>query len=246
LERHALPESIHLQRIFVCSKCGATFTDEQVTQRQKLGFTWIRCSVCDTQTQLLDLEELFTERSQSIVSAMDNAADLQREHEVLASVLQGKKAVDDFDVFLCYNNIDRLEVEKIAEQLREQGILPWFDVWNLAPGQQRLQLLEQQLAKMKSAAVFVGASGMGPWHQMEVDAMLRQFLKRGCPVIPVLLKDANETPPIPIFLEGMEMVDFRQQKPDPVARLIWGITGKRMGRNQLGQIGIGQISSDKS
>ncbi|MBV9230647.1 MAG: toll/interleukin-1 receptor domain-containing protein, partial [Chloroflexi bacterium] len=75
-------------------------------------------------------------------------------------------------------------------------------------------------------AVFVGKNGRGPWQDMELAAFLRQFVKRQCPVIPVLLAEGEQTPELPVFLEGMTWVDFRRHDPDPMERLIWGITGK--------------------
>ncbi len=63
---------------------------------------------------------------------------------------------------------------------------------------------------------------------MELEAFLREFTRRGCPVIPVILAGAPGTPQLPIFLQGMTWVDFRKQDPDPVTRLIWGITGKKL------------------
>ena len=34
-------------------------------------------------------------------------------------------------------------------------------------------------------------------------------------------------PELPIFLGGMTWVDFRHSQPEPLARLIWGITGEK-------------------
>ncbi len=88
--------------------------------------------------------------------------------------------------------------------------------------------LENQIGQIKSAAVFVGKDGIGPWEQMELAAFLRQFVNRKCPVIPVILADTPKKPKLPIFLDGMTWVDFRQHDPDPpMERLIWGITGVR-------------------
>jgi hypothetical protein len=118
-------------------------------------------------------------------------------------------------------------LKKIAQELKERSILPWLDEWELPPGQPWQLLLEQQIASIKSAAVFVGAAGIGPWQQREVLAMLRQFVSRNSPVIPVLLPDAPTKPALPLFLEEMIWVDFRVYDPDPLERLIWGITGRR-------------------
>jgi nucleoside phosphorylase len=141
-------------------------------------------------------------------------------------LLQHKIETKDFDVFLCYNSGDRAAVKKIGEDLKKYGILPWLDEWELRPGLPWQRALEQQIRTIKSAAVFVGKSGMGPWHLSEMDAFLRQFKKRGCPVIPVLLPDAPQQPDLPIFLEEMGWVDYRKEDPDPLKELIWGISGK--------------------
>jgi hypothetical protein len=37
----------------------------------------------------------------------------------------------------------------------------------------------------------------------------------------------QKEPQLPIFLEGMTWVDFRKEDPNPMERLIWGITGER-------------------
>lgn len=107
------------------------------------------------------------------------------------------------------------------------GLLPWLDEWELRPGLVWQRQLEQQIAQIKSAAVFVGKEGIGPWQRQEVEAFLRQFVQRGCPVIPVILSNAPQKPNLPIFLDGMTWVDFRKQEPRPLEQLIWGITGKR-------------------
>jgi len=158
---------------------------------------------------------------------MDYAADGQRDHDMAQSIIQGKIATSDFDVFLCHHNDDKNEVKKIGEQLKKLGILPWLDEWELQPGLPWQRLLEQQVGKIKSAAVFVGKTGIGPWQQIELEAFLREFVNRECPVIPVLLPDATKEPQLPIFLKGMTWVDFRQPESNPMGRFIWAITGKR-------------------
>lgn len=145
--------------------------------------------------------------------------------QVAAALLQTKIATQDFDVFLCYNSQNRPEVKLIGEQLKLYGILPWFDQWELRPGLPWQRALEKQIDKIKTAAVFVGNDGIGPWQQMEVEAFLREFVKRGCPVIPVVLSSAPKKPALPLFLNGMTWVDFRIQDPTPLKRLLWGITG---------------------
>lgn len=132
---------------------------------------------------------------------------------------------NEFDVFLCHNIIDKPAVREIGRKLKERGLRPWFDEWELRPGLLWQVELAKQIQQIRSAAVFVGGKGFGPWQDMELDAFLRKFVRRGDPVIPVILDDCAKVPELPTFLEGMTWVDFRQAEPDPFERLIWGITG---------------------
>jgi hypothetical protein len=154
--------------------------------------------------------------------AARKAAEAARAQEVAR-----RRAAGDFDVFLCHNWADKPAVKKIAQSLIARGIVPWLDEWELPPGRPWQPLLEQQIANIKSAAVFVGSAGIGPWQEQEINGFLRQFVRRSNPVIPVLLENAPATPALPLFLEAMTWVDFRLRDPDPLERLAWGITGTR-------------------
>ena len=142
-------------------------------------------------------------------------------------MLRQKMANDEYDVFICYNTEDEAAVMEIGKRLKARGILPWFDEVDQRPGTPWQAQQEQQIEKIGSAAVFVGQNGIAPWQQMQVYAFLQQFVQRGCPVIPVLLEDAPKKPSLPVFLGNMTWVDFRRTEPEPLGRLMWGITGKR-------------------
>jgi hypothetical protein len=133
-----------------------------------------------------------------------------------------------FDVFLCHNSADKPEVIKIANQLIEREIKPWLDIWELRPGFSWQDILEEQIKDISAAAVFIGSNGLGPWQEMELRAYLRKFVKKRCPVIPVIMATAPKVPELPTFLEGHTWVDFRKNNPAPIDQLIWGITGKKI------------------
>jgi hypothetical protein len=141
--------------------------------------------------------------------------------------IKRKRAASEFDVFLCHNTADKPAVKRIATRLKEAGLLPWLDIWELPPGQPWQPLLEQQIGNIKAAAVFVGSAALGPWQEQEIYSFLREFAARKVPVIPVLLEDAPSRPDLPMFLRAMTWVDFRTRDPDPFGSLVWGITGKR-------------------
>lgn len=227
LQRRAIAESIKRRRIFVCPHCGEPFTESQVRRRREAGFDSIRCNVCETQVSILDKEVELTSIQQSVVQEMDRSADILRDLSAAASKLQGKIATGDFDVFLCHNGKAKPLVKEIGEKLKEQGILPWLDEWELRPGLSWQQGLEKQIKRIKSVAVFVGKDGIGPWQQKEIEAFLNKFANRNCPIIPVLLPDAPRVPRLPLFIQSMTWIDFRKQEPDPMEQFIWGITGER-------------------
>jgi GTPase SAR1 family protein len=229
LGRRALTESITQRRILNCNECGATIPDQHVQMRKARGLDWISCSVCETHISLVERiqEEESIEAQASIITEMDQTADLQRNLDTATSSLQGKIATNDYDVFLCHNTADKPAVKIIGEQLKELGILPWLDEWELRPGLPWQRALEAQIENIKAAAVFIGKNDIGPWQDQEIAAFLRQFVRRECPVIPVLLLDCDQKPKLPIFLDGMMWVDFRESDPDPMRQLLWGITGEK-------------------
>jgi hypothetical protein len=138
-----------------------------------------------------------------------------------------------FDVFLCHHGSDKKAVEEIGRRLKAEGLRPWLDEWELRPGQRWQKELERQIATIPAVAVFVGPEGVGPWQDQEIDAFLRQAVKRGCPIIPVILPGCGDPPKLPIFLESYTWVDFRKVDPEPFARLLWGIGGETWGGSQI-------------
>jgi len=144
-----------------------------------------------------------------------------------ADALRAKRAAGRFDVFLCHNSADKPAVKQLGLGLKERGILPWLDEWELPPGQAWQALLEQQIQRIASAAVCIGPAGISPWHQQEMRGFISEFVDRQVPVIPVLLPGAPAKPELPLFLKQFTWVDFRRAEPDPFRQLVWGITGRR-------------------
>jgi TIR domain len=63
--------------------------------------------------------------------------------------LQGKIETQDFDVFLCHQSEDKPAVKEIGNQLKDLGILPWLDEWELRPGLPWQRSLEKQIGQIK-------------------------------------------------------------------------------------------------
>lgn len=134
---------------------------------------------------------------------------------------------EEFDVFLCHNSQDKPAVESIGKQLRESGLNPWLDKWHLRPGFDWMDAIEQQILSVRSVAVFVGGSDLGPWQAKEIKSFLRRQVRKELPVIPVILGHCRSDPELPSFLEDFTWVDFRGDADEAMERLIWGITGEK-------------------
>jgi hypothetical protein len=83
-------------------------------------------------------------------------------------------------------------------------------------------------------ARYVHCHSLGRFESCRVELQRQGWMRiisaqTSSPVIPVLLPDAPDKPELPIFLKAMTWVDFRVQDPEPLSRLIWGITGQRPG-----------------
>ena len=223
LDRRATPGSVTRERQYSCPHDGTAFTTQQVQRVLGLGRLEIRCPVCENKVSLSDDYEL-ANGSDQYTAAMDASADAGREIAAAAAVVRGKEAAAEFDVFLCHNWEDKPAVRELAERLRERGLRPWLDERELRPGFPWQSRLEDVIAGIPAAAVIVG-SQIGPWQNQELAAFLRQFIKRGCAVVPVLLPGADPQD-LPVFLDGLTWVNLAATVPDPIDQLVWGITGE--------------------
>lgn len=221
------PGSLTVRSLYLCAACGTPVSDIQASRRRQKGLEWISCNVCDEKISLKDRRQQLPESIESAVPSMNIAADAKTLLETVATIVEGKLAVGDFDVFLCHNSEDKPQVRKIAARLKAHGLLPWLDEEDLRPGLPWQREIESQIEHIKAAAIFVGPSGIGSGQEIEQDALLRHFVKTRRPVIPVLLEGCGDRPSLPMFLQGMMWVDFRRTEPEPFARLVWGITGRK-------------------
>lgn len=132
-------------------------------------------------------------------------------------------AAAQYDVFLCHNSEDKPQVRRIARRLQKEGISVWLDEWNAPPGLPWIYALEEQMENIATVAAFVGGNGMGPWQRFELSGYFMQFVERGCPIFPVILKDAPAQPEIPPLLKMMTWIDFRRRQPNAFATLVRAI-----------------------
>lgn len=159
------------------------------------------------------------------------------EHDAFARLVVGIRAptpdkamdispnieVEKYDVFLSYSPTDREAVSLIATRLlNEGGLRPFFDVWDLVPGELWRQVRDRALRESNTIAVFFGPNEGRFTHSEEQQIVLgaAYSTKR---VIPVLLPGTRSHE----IEDGFRLrtwVDFAGS--DGFTRLIAGITGK--------------------
>ena len=214
--------SVTRERQYCCPVDGSTFTREQVEQARNRGRDSVLCPVCENRVSLGD--DFDPVISADHTGAMDASADAGREFAAATTILRAKEEVAEFDALLCHSKVDKPAVRELARRLRERGLRPWLDERELRPGISWQQALEEHIQHIPAAVVVVGSQA-APWDDQEQAAFLRQFVRRGCPVIPVLLAGA-ELPRLPTFLGGLTWVDLSLADPDPLDTIEWGITGR--------------------
>jgi hypothetical protein len=137
-----------------------------------------------------------------------------------------------YDAFLSHNSQNKPEVRDLKQHLITARLRVWFDEDELRPGIPWQELLEAGIKASKSIVVMVGADGLGPWEDEEMQGALRLAVRDKRAVIPVLLPDAPGQPELPMFLGNRTWVDFRNGvTADGLERLKWGITGRRGNEN---------------
>jgi WD40 repeat protein len=137
-----------------------------------------------------------------------------------------------YHVFLSHNSRDKGAVEPLARKLREEGLNPFLDKWNLVPGEPIEDALIEALENSDSAAIFVGPEGEGPWQSEEMRDILKRAVKshNEFRAIPVLLPDASAEALERSFLGSRLWVEFKDvDDDDALLRLAKAIQGEAYG-----------------
>jgi energy-coupling factor transporter ATP-binding protein EcfA2 len=145
-----------------------------------------------------------------------------------------------YHTFLSHNNNDKPAVEYLAQRLRQEGLEPWLDKWNLIPGEHWQSAIEEALDICQTCTVFIGPSGIGPWQNEEmrfaIDRRITQTKGR-FRVIPVVLPGGHreQRSRLPAFLVATTWVEFHKTLDDGQSfhRLVCGIRGMEPGAGQL-------------
>lgn len=133
-----------------------------------------------------------------------------------------------FDVFLAHSSLDKTEVRKIAVALKQRNLTPWLDEEQIPPGRPFQDEIQKAISVSNSAAICIGKRGLGRWQSWELRTLISQCVKKGIPVIPVLLPGVESLPEHLLFLEQFRWVEFLSIDDAHALHLLeWGITQQK-------------------
>lgn len=241
LQRYVGADGLRVRRPLRCSniECQVEIPEEIVTRRRDRGFLQLTCPVCDQNVNLTSGSRSPSELDEDVVYKMDIAADHHRDKDVQSSILNAKRALCDFDVYLAYDKAARADVRRFARRLQDRGILPWFDEWQ-APGDWKRQL-DRDITRIRSGALIVGRDGASPWDSPPHRESLEYLLSRGRPVFPVALHSGSarsargyaELPELHPTLPTRRWFDLRDNSNEELERFIRTLPATSVSRAEV-------------
>jgi small GTP-binding protein len=243
IQAKANVDSFSTRHAYQCESCSHALEDRVVQKRLELKSKDLMCPVCESRTPLIDLLAEPNEAAQTVSNQIGEDAQAGRKRITAGWVIKGKEAQGHYDVFLSHNSKDKRHVEPIANALKKIGLRPWFDKWDLAPGDILVDKLEWAIEHVPCAMVCFGEHDGGKWQVMEYRAYLERWVKEDGRLIPVLLPGAADEPELPVFIRQAVWSDMRDWKSDPDAFsiLVHGILGKAPGDSPMRKLTARQI-----
>lgn len=121
-------------------------------------------------------------------------------------------------VFLSYSRSDAKLVERIARDLRNQGIDLWMDRQDLVAGKEWLPQIEDAISQADLMLVFISKTSLNSkWVQREYQAAFQsQARTGGTRLIPVLLERVQ----LPSFLSSIQYVDLTGSYNEGIQQLL--------------------------
>lgn len=116
----------------------------------------------------------------------------------------------NFDIFLSCNPEDKVFVEKIANSLKNEDLEPFVEAWNLIPGEQIQEGLENALKKSDRFAVFIGQNGLTGLNNELTRLAIDKRQKGSFTVIPVFLPGVPsiDNSDLPDLLKNTASIEF--------------------------------------
>ncbi|MEJ8846112.1 tetratricopeptide repeat protein [Variovorax rhizosphaerae] len=114
-------------------------------------------------------------------------------------------------VFCSHRNVDKPAVEDFARRLRERGIDAWLDKWEIRPGDDFVQRINEGLTDYDVGLVFFSSEPWpGKWFDAEVSTLTLFQVEEGRRLIPVMVDAQAPLPPLLKRYARRSVDDFDQ------------------------------------
>ena len=111
-------------------------------------------------------------------------------------------------VFCSYRSVDKARVQAIAEQLAAAGIDPWWDGWEINPGDNFVARINEGLHTCAAGLIFLSRDTLASnWVQHEISTLICQLIEDGKPLLLVML---DPDAPLPPLLRPLHRLDATQ------------------------------------
>src|SRR6476661_1031694 len=132
-----------------------------------------------------------------------------------------------YDVFLCYNSLEKEAASWLESQLKAEGLSVFRDDSVLIAGANLSAEIPAILRESCSCVVLLGPSGISAWQQAEIDIAFHRAVEDPSYGLMVLMLAGANPSDLPAALHHRLRVDFSSGFSDPHAlrRLVDGIRG---------------------
>jgi hypothetical protein len=144
----------------------------------------------------------------SILSSAKQFAwdDLRKKYNVPIKRQDGRRAT----VFISYRSTKHEFATLLATRLGKEGVVPWFDKWEVLAGDSVPGKLEEGLTEsVAMIAILSSDYPKGKWCTEELQAAISKRVETKYRIIPVLLEDCD----IPPLIGHLSRVDMRGGNP---------------------------------
>lgn len=128
-------------------------------------------------------------------------------------------------VFISYAHEDKSLADELAKHLARNGVDPWFDAWEIGPGDSIVEKVFEE--GLKDCAVFViilsSSSVQSRWVRQELDVAVVNRIRKLTQVVPVLAGECE----IPVSLRALRWLSLEKSGINEVVREIVDVAHKR-------------------
>ncbi|MHA2265688.1 MAG: toll/interleukin-1 receptor domain-containing protein [Candidatus Thorarchaeota archaeon] len=202
----AFNEIFRARKTYVCNQCGENIRPREFYLRNDNPWTRETLRVCHYclkgEQRPITLEQVrLDEKAFGVKKEMENISTRRK------------------SIFLSHCHQDKRFVERVADDLRKNGVNVWVDDAEIKLGDSLLEKISEGIQSVDYVAVFLSESSVNSeWVRKELEmAMNREIKGKMVVVLPVLVESCE----IPLFLEGKLFADLRdQRRPGIITELI--------------------------